>query len=134
VTLNDALRALHEQGRIRSPWLPGMLLVADGPIREIRIRLHEEAIASFERAPSARHMGWDRAQHALTDPATVGCLLALLREASARPGAPPTRWALADWGDHWLCEPNSGPYGITHPGRTAGEAIAEALTALAGGS
>lgn len=61
VTLGQALRVLHERKRIAAPWLPGMryrcLTVCGGP------------------EP-------DR-----TEPATVGCLAALAREALRDPAA-----------------------------------------------
>lgn len=82
----DALRRLHQQGRIASPWMPGMLAVeSDG--RRWRVRVGEHDMLRGEGEPrgycggfesTAKHMGWCPN---LTDPATLGCLLALVREA-----------------------------------------------------
>lgn len=75
MTLGEALRALHEQGRLRSPWLPGMA-AADGD---------RWADSDHERYQATRDSRWlwrADVEPNVTDPATVGCLFALLREAA----------------------------------------------------
>ncbi len=131
MTLTEALTALHEAGWIKSPWLPGML------VRQHR----EEPDPGHAWRKLDLQQGWQGVPQGfaadyigvpttgdpdLTDPATVGCLLALLREASGRPDL---TTHLHD--GYW----HTGPDGYEWGGPSAPtevEAIAVALIALAG--
>lgn len=99
VTLGQALRVLHERKRIAAPWLPGMryrcLTVGGGP------------------EP-------DR-----TEPATVGCLAALAREALRDQSA----YARPSAGPPWTAE--FPRLLVAFSGPTEGEAWARALLQLA---
>ncbi len=68
MNLPDALSRLHAAGRIKRPWLAGMLLRTGG----VTFRLHEN------QGPGLVVIDPD-----LTDPATTGCLASLAREALA---------------------------------------------------
>lgn len=73
----DALRALHEQGRIASPWLAGMLArrqtgPCSGSYRYSDLVVREGRVYA-DGVPDP------------DDPATLGCLLALVREAYGDP-------------------------------------------------
>lgn len=139
MTLTEALRALHQQRRIRSPWLPGMVAVsAEGTPCRVAV-LHGSG-------GGAVIPGWSTgtlpvgvafltgATPDLTDPATVGCLLALLREASGEVVCVQHRRVPSSV-DPWVV---TGPTSTPQPpwqgvaGPTEGEAIAAALIALAG--
>jgi hypothetical protein len=125
----DALRRLYEQGRIASPWLAGMLAVESGGWRW-RARLGEHDMLRGEGEPrgycggfesTANHMGWCPDP---TDPATQGCLLALVREA-----ADDVVWLAYDCGAWVVCGLPEDPGGSA----TEAEALTAALEALAGG-
>lgn len=128
VTTIEALRTLHEQGRIRSPWLAGMLFRTSllDTVRRV-----DAGWSWGSGAWSPPELTFD-GELDLEDHATVGCLLALLREASKCP-------TLAPWADdpddpgHWEC-PSEDDSPELHLARTEGEAIAAALIALAGGA
>lgn len=126
MTLAEALKALHRVGRIRSEWRPGML-AADGS-RCLAVHGAQELWA-YENTPGHVEAWWGHqvvAPH-LGDEVTVGGLLALLREAS---GDPLVYLAFSgeEPGDgHWECYLPS----VTCCGETEGDAIAEALIALA---
>lgn len=65
-------------------WLPGMLLDAN----ERLVGIDPEGIP-YGHSHTAGHRVWldERSLPNLTDPATIGCLLALVREAWGRPHA-----------------------------------------------
>lgn len=75
MTLTEALRKLHAAGRIRSPWLSGMAWNVAWEDRK-----HVTRLPVRGRVPYDGPHDWSRPD--LTDPATVGCLAALAREAS----------------------------------------------------
>jgi hypothetical protein len=90
----DALRALYEQGHIdrpaaHPPWLPGMSVRFGGP-RSNWARTYEHGRYAYSwskgtKVPTARQRrDWSCDT---TDPATIGCLMALLREALGDPAA-----------------------------------------------
>lgn len=119
VTLTDALAKLHAAGRIRSPWLPGMQFTSDN-------------YAGVRRIQDDRFGSWPIPDDptlapGLADPATVGCLLALLREAEDYPC-----WVRYDS----VRDPGAPRWTVVRKegradGHTEGEAIAAALIALA---
>jgi len=78
--LADDLRAIQAAGRIRQWWLPGMVATANAG-----------AWSRWRAVEGAHERPGPSYQIALSDPATIGCLLALLREAvepwSDQPGA-----------------------------------------------
>jgi hypothetical protein len=129
VTLPEALQRLQAAGKIRSPWLPGMLMMNGSRIMFV----DPDTGATSAHAKVYRpHAGTDLNS---TDPATLGCLLALVREASgdscvyiecgARDAATmvPVSWYVMTWGDE-----DSIAYG-----ETEGAALAAALISLAEG-
>lgn len=125
MTLTEALRALHEAGRIRSPWLPGMqLTVHTSSVTVDRYRFLER----ISKHAKVDHVWVD-------DPATRGCLLALLREASGDQSLSPlrngSRAAGLGGARAWRILTSDG---VEHPQGewpTEGEAIAAAIVALA---
>jgi hypothetical protein len=78
VTPVDALRALHRAGRIRTPYLSGIRVVGRRGLPTAWMRVEGE--------PTRLHGEWANAEPDLIDPATVGCLAALAREAIAASG------------------------------------------------
>ena len=151
MTLPEALRALHAAGRIRAPYLPGMVVgahyggVARGSCRIVRVLPHDgthliEVVAGGEAFPSDGLFRFraDRAEitGVLTDdPATVGCLLALYREAGLDNTALVEPDALL-WPAHYEGPWKAGRWvedGIVWgpSARSEGEALAGALVALA---
>lgn len=129
MTAAEALRVLHERGRIRSPWLPGMRLIA-GPLDSYRWTETGWLWASGARSPADLDM---HGEPDLTDPATVGCLLALLREAVG-PWTPEGRaGATIEQSRHgWHVWVQTGPGARDqYQAWTEGGAIAAALIALA---
>lgn len=126
MTLTNALDGLYMSKRIRSPWLPGML-AADG-YRCLAVHGAQELWA-HESTPAQVKAWWGHqvvAPH-LGDRATVGCLLALLREASGDPLVYLAFSGDAPGDGHWECYLP----GVTYCAETEGEAIAEALISLA---
>lgn len=138
MTIIGALAALKAAGKIENAWLPGMrvrsLRLADRGddepwVRAVRglsvLSWHIEGVWGSHAA-----MGPVLDEPDLTDAATVGCLLALLREAHEDSGvwvgpSHPEAWAVfVCHADGWE---ESGAFG-----ETDGEAIAAALIALAG--
>lgn len=145
--LVDDLRTLHEAGKIRSPWLPGMKLV--GAYKDYPVRVHAfgerpfdtEDVANEEPLrwwvePETREGGPYKGPHLpdLTDAATVGCLAALAREAMRDPTLAIDCHTGEDEYIHWSVfgsGPRHGPE-FEGPWRdTEGEAWAAVLHAAA---
>lgn len=113
----EALDALHRAGRIRSPWLRGML-VRKARAPGIQLRLTEATWA-----------GPDDWELCLTDPATVGCLTALAREASGDPTLHAIGSRDMSGGIEWLVDsPNLRAGYIA---AAEGDALATAIIAMA---
>lgn len=128
MTTARALNVLADAGRIRSPILPGML-TEDG-LSDRGGRISDLHYAEAQRHGPAR---WGLSAHLDTrDPATVGCLLALLREAADDPSVHLAwvRLAEEDW--VWVVV-SSRPLhrGLPANGHTEGEVIASALSEMA---
>lgn len=120
--LADDLRALQAAGRIRHWWLPGMLAVRTGSGSRWR------AVDGTQERPGTGY------QIAISDPATVGCLMALLREAVAPWSELPGARTDADV-HGWLCWVQTGPFASDAcRAATEGEAIAVAIHAVREGS
>lgn len=128
MTLPSALSALAAAGHIRSPWLPGM---------RFQCAAHPLASTDFFRCTEDddRDDLLDEEDWTidLTDPATLGCLLALVREASGHLRVFCSKDANGFW---WVWKDDStfnvlvrveGQY-------TEGAALSAALVALAEGS
>jgi len=119
MTLTDALRKLQRTERIRSAWLPGMrwrwLVPSNNRFRWYRVNDRYEP-------PHVEPESWD-----LSDPATVGCLLDLLREARGQEELRPAPETI-EGRRMWLVP------GMSVGQDTEGQAIAAALIALAGAS
>lgn len=83
MTLPEALSRLAAAGRIRSAWLPGMSDTS-GNVYQWR---HEnrQVEACAENSEGAAQWTEPGADDPSNDPATTGCLLALLREAMRDP-------------------------------------------------
>lgn len=137
MTVAEALQALHKAGRIRSPWLEGMAFGGSDGWGHIG-RLtgvdgerfpYEWEYKGYLRSRADGHDWYELPPEprcppvVLTDPATVGCLLALLREASGDTDLHAYPWSYPA-GSEWRCGPAMAG--------TEGEAIAAALIALAG--
>lgn len=126
--LRQALEILHRAGRIRSPWLPGMAVIVDRGTRGGRIPFFRGTTGWWypSEVELPNHIVDREAEPVLADPATVGVLLALLREASGDPYVTP------QGGPHgWSCWPAGMPGGWPVDQPTEGEAIDAALVALA---
>lgn len=135
MSLTDALAKLQAASDIKSAWLPGMLL-RDGPDDYMRVHAVDEAGPWFidqdsdERDPmsvsaviAATNWPIDRG-----DPATVGCLLSLLREATDDAYVFVAHSRYTHLGDHgWIVAGR----GWTRVGPTEGEALSAALIAVA---
>jgi hypothetical protein len=126
MTLPEALQRLHAAGKIRSPWLGGMAFnVGRG---HIPIRFTFGEVDDGDWLPTEHGYTPD-----LTDPATIGALTALVREASgdeyarARYSASNKEWHVY-YG--WAKIPFKGLLGR---GETEGAALSAALIALAEG-
>lgn len=167
MTLADALRVLHEAGRIANPWLPGMLVrmpPSKGANESQRIiyasRDGREILSVEEGVPYAyrwkmRPDGWvvesmddgvwtpEAVTHYSTprtwtpdtdDPATLGCALALLREAT---GDPAVHCEYDRDDDRWItCRTPDEPGVTWHTpagwyGPTESAALVAALVAVA---
>jgi len=131
MTLTDALQRLHAAGRIAAPWRPGMLLEEVATPGNALWR-HPMRLTEGWPEPDAHLM-----RVVLTDAATVGVLMALLREAIRDPTAIATPLRSGAWSvdtraegyDHWLSDLD---HRNRHPHRpTEGEAIAATLIACA---
>lgn len=136
MTLTEALRALVKAGRIRSPWLTGMMVGVELPDRLIcglritgRGRGRDDGLLYCAHTPvplGAVAVPADGVVDvSVQDPATVGCLLALLREATGDPMACVMSSTVAA---AWVVKAR-GVYMESYT--TEGEAIAAALVALA---
>lgn len=141
MTLGRALRILHERGRLAQPWLPGMLLKDElSSAMFVRLAWADDVYwhgAYGRKGHKPINGGWLRIHHVnrndytpdRTDPATVGCLAALAREALRDPLAH-VRWTSR--GDHlgwFLSCPNLG--WMPGPYDTEGAAWGAALIRLA---
>lgn len=138
MTLREALDILHRAGRIRSPWLPGMATGDDGCVRILDVEhdgipglirvIDDDLCASWvwpwERpCPQPHCERCDIGDPDLTDPATVGCLAALAREASGE------RDAYAISASGWtVCFRDLRP--LDYHGLTEGDAWKAALVAM----
>jgi hypothetical protein len=137
-TLTSALRALHAAGRVRSPWLPGMRGIDKNgcPFRMGHPHRCGDWFVFDERmVDRLTPVGFAflaLVQPDTSDPATVGCLLALLREASGDPGMCTERWESVNSiaGYSWAVR---GYDYLSMPHPTEGGAIGAALVALAEG-
>ena len=133
MTLTEALAALQQAGKVRNRWLPGMLFDL-GDSGRARLCWADDVYWH-----AAYPGGWLRLLHqrmpeyapVLIDPPTVGCLLALLREASGDRSA---FVALSTCGvdNPWWAQSQHAAVNFGG-GPTEGEALAAALIALAGG-
>lgn len=127
MTLREALQHLHAEGRIRSPYLPGMTLVC-APTDAYRLVGPDEFAYDLEHQQDYDYgeewsIGETDWRPDLADAATVGCLLALLREATGKPGI-----HVAHRRGRW--EVRTLPWQVWHP--SEGAAITAALVQLAG--
>jgi hypothetical protein len=134
VTLTEALAKLHEAGRIRSPWLPGMHTAPEG-WRVLYLDRDTGVAVTYRDGTDGGllmvHPSRVASAHIdLTDPATVGCLLALLREASGDPEAVVGLDSEEGKRGNWWTN-SSNEWARDHDGATEGDAIAAALIALA---
>jgi hypothetical protein len=136
VTGAEALKALHEMGRIRSPWQPGMLVRGGGYLPHSLTGSHWGEVTERLLAPMTPYL--DNPRPDLTDPATVGCLAALLREASGdrcASASPVEFFQSREYTGRWFARwahPIEG-FEDGPEGATEGEALINALIALAGG-
>ena len=147
MTLTDALAALQAAGKIQD-WteMGGLLLCSehqpDGGFFRIcpGWNSYEDEIVEGRFGPTVRGEDWtellDQPDVVLDDPATIGCLLALLREASdghatcVPDGSDPQG---GPYSGPWVCEfyyPSQPAY-VSEIAPTEGEAIAAGLIALA---
>lgn len=138
MTLVQALAALHAAGRIRSPWLPGMLAVRrrHDPVEMARVvQTHAGRVTVWANRDvegidwvisTEREDGWPDDVEVAHDPASDGCLLALLREASCDPLRRTSPRLIGGWG--MVSRRFDVAEGL---GDTEGEAIAAAIIALA---
>ena len=124
MTPAESLSRLAAAGRIRSAWLPGMLFPNGDRVLAWeggQFTLYPARVDPYAQIPGPADPA--------TDPATTGCLLALLREASGFPLAyvAPTRH-----GEGWCVtyEPLHPIDHIVHP--TEHAAIVAALVSVAG--
>jgi hypothetical protein len=126
MTLPEALQQLQAAGKIKRAWISGMKDTAGlRVVRDGRWHPCDGNVITDWDAP-----GWRDLEPDLTDPATLGCLLALVREASGdrllhvayQTDAGHEWWVVVDMDDNCM-------YG----GETEGAAIAAALIALAEG-
>ena len=115
MTLPLALARLHAAGRIKSPWLAGML-VRNFP-------WHKPFRVTENHNPTSDEWTPD-----LTDPATLGCLLALVREASGDEYLH-TIFVRGSW---WVMDGAWEPESLASA-RSEGAALSAALIALAEG-
>jgi hypothetical protein len=137
MTLGQALRVLHERGRIAAPWLPGMLLTDElSSSMVVRLAWADEVYwhgAYGRNGNKPISGGWLRIRRSnasdytpdTTDPATVGCLAALAREALRDPAA----HARPSAGAMWTAE--FPRLLVGYRADTEGEAWARALLQLA---
>jgi len=138
MTLATALHKLAAAGRIKSPWLPGMF-VAVPPSLVFRKPGLGRIVAADDTTVSAcrdertvsEYLPEQVGAPDLTDPATLGCLLALVREASGW-----ATWVVPVDLTEWVVNRRSGNtvvYNVA-TGDSEGAALAAALIALAEGT
>ncbi len=155
MTLTEALQRLHEAGKIKDAWLPGMRVLHPGGLEsagsmerhDIPLRAYDEneepAIAGD---PWSIVEGYDGSCSPkqgpewtpdLTDPATLGCLLALVREASGDPVAYTVPWSHGPGGFRWVVmfdpryDTNRAVEETSDTDKGEGAALSAALVALA---
>jgi len=138
----DALRRLHEQGRIASPWMAGMRPTF-GRRTDETYRLtwtfnsQRDEMTPIMGLPSTDEFvmwGWPSPDSGWcpdpSDPATRGCLLELAREASGL-----RVYLGSDFGGRYFVAADDGSWIDGHPeianGDTEPEALVAALEALA---
>ena len=97
-------------------WMPGMAFADNGDIWRVASPAHAEIIHG-DRLPD------------LTDPATLGCLLALVREAHNAPGAFLMGSAIGQWTVQNFVEPDGYWKGLCGWHATEAEALVAALEA-----
>lgn len=137
MTLTEALRALHGSGRIAREWLPGMR--TDRP--HWRAYAHADGLSAAGE-PAGYCADWEalfggiyptQRQPDLTDPATVGCLVALAREVLDEEGDDPPLWTGPSHPVRYaVFRRVDGMWEEWVFGETEGEAWAAALISLAG--
>lgn len=144
MTLTEALAALKAAGKIKSAWLPGMRGVKtnalaqrvdvaviainrDGSALVLSLMAGARTVLAPVLPVSAEFLSGCAPE--LDDPATLGCLLALVREASGDPRAYLSPlWTMTGW----CCVWHEGD--VEYEADTEGEAIAAALIRMAGGA
>lgn len=107
-------------------WMPGMLLDA----HERLVGIDPEGIP-YGHSHTAGHRVWldERSLPNLTDPATLGCLLALVREAHDAPAAYLMGSVTKQWVVHHFAEPEAYWKPLTKWQSSEAEALVAALEA-----
>jgi hypothetical protein len=114
-------------------WLPGMNTHADigCGIAEMRIlhNEHRDYLGDDELSFGSVSMSSTNALPDLTDAATLGCLLHLVREAWGEPGANASRDACGPWYVEWWCMETGTRRVIAFGHATEASALVAALEA-----